>query len=132
MTQAEQFALDALAAPTGIVPGHLLDESGSYRVDRWATWQVRVGPVAGHQATMPAQDRRRGDEPMGLQRPGQESDQGGEYGSVRPVQARLRVLPAQDGVLVAQDENLDVLGCGGPCEQRQPAGDPAEHEVEQA
>ena len=64
MRKAEQFALDALVAPAGVVPGHLLDQSGNSRVDRWSAGPVRVGPVPGHQATMPAQDRGRGHEPV--------------------------------------------------------------------
>nr|WP_207783935.1 hypothetical protein [Micromonospora globispora] len=88
--------------------------------------------MAGDQPPMPAKDRGWGDEPMGLQRPWQEPDQGGERCAVGPVQARLGVLSAQDRVLVTQDENLRVLGCGGPSEQGHPAGDPAEHEVDQA
>jgi hypothetical protein len=40
--------------------------------------------MAGDQPPMPTQDRGRGDEPVGGQRPGQEPDQGGERRSVGP------------------------------------------------
>ena len=59
---------------------------------------------------MPAQDRVRRDQTMGPQWSGQPSDERGEDGSVRPVQARSWVGAAQDGDLVAQHEELDVLG----------------------
>jgi hypothetical protein len=49
-----------------------------------------------------------------------------------PIQARFRVLPAQDRVLVAQDQYLHVLGRAGPGKQGQLFGDAAEHEVDQA
>ncbi|MDZ5447216.1 hypothetical protein U2F26_31650 [Micromonospora sp. 4G57] len=36
LAEAEQFALDALVAPAGIVSPHLLDQGGDGRVDWWA------------------------------------------------------------------------------------------------
>jgi len=44
---------------------------------------------------------------------GQTPDEGGEHGPVGPVHARSWVDAAQDGDLVAQHEELDVLrgGC---------------------
>ena len=46
---------------------------------------------------------------MPAQRRGEASDQGGEQGSVGPVQPRLRVGSAEYGDLVTQDKELDVL-----------------------
>ena len=43
--------------------------------------------------------------------------EGGEHGPVRPVQAWSWVGAAQDGDLVAQHEELDVLGGGRPAQQ---------------
>jgi hypothetical protein len=37
-------------------------------------------------------------------------DEGGKHGPVRPVQTRTWVGAAQDGDLVAQHEEFDVLG----------------------
>jgi hypothetical protein len=78
------------------------------------------------------EDRGRGDEPVRRQRPGQKSDQGGEHGTVGPVQLRRPVLSAQDRVFVAEDQDLYVFGRAGTGEEGEPAGDAAEHEVEQA
>ena len=61
---------------------------------------------------MPAQDRVRGDQAMATQRSGQPPHERGEDGPVRPVQARSWVGAAQDGDVVAQHEELDVLGAG--------------------
>ena len=47
---------------------------------------------------------------MEAQCSGQSLDEGGEHGSVGPVQAWSWVGAAQDGDLVAQHEELDVLG----------------------
>jgi hypothetical protein len=58
---------------------------------------------------------------------------GGELpGPVGSVQTRLRVLPAQDRVLVAENQDLYIFGRTGTGEERKPAGDAAEHEVAQA
>ena len=57
-------------------------------------------------------ERVRGDQAMAAQRSRQPLDEGGKHGSVRPVQARSWVGAAQDGDLVAQHEELDVLGGG--------------------
>ena len=80
---------------------------------------------------MPAQDRVRGDQAMARSCSGQPPDEGGEDGPVRPVHARSWVGAAQDGDLVAQHEELDVLGGGRAAQQDQPAAEPGEDQVEQ-
>ena len=59
---------------------------------------------------MPVQDRLRGDKAMPTQRSGQPPDESSEHVPVRPVHARSWVGAAQNGDLVAQHEELDVLG----------------------
>ena len=61
---------------------------------------------------MPAQDRVRGDQAVAPQRVGQPPHERGEHGPVRPVHAWSWVGAAQDGDLVAQHEELDVLAGG--------------------
>ena len=73
----------------------------------------------------------RGDQAMATQRSGQPRDEGSEYGSVGPVQARSWVGTTQDGDLVAQHEELDVLGGGRAAHQQEPKHLP-EDQVEQA
>ena len=58
---------------------------------------------------------------MSAQHRGQASDECGEQGSVGPVEAGLGVGSAEYGDLVAQDEELDVLGRRCAAEQCQPA-----------
>lgn len=67
---------------------------------------------------------------MRLQCPRQEFDQGGECRWVGSVQARRGVLPSKDRVFMAEHQDLGVFGRVGPAEERQPAGNPAEHEVD--
>jgi hypothetical protein len=67
---------------------------------------------------MPAQDRVRGNQAMATQCSGQPPDERGEHGPVRPVHTRTWVGATQDGDLVPQHEELDVLS-GGPAAQQQ-------------
>ena len=55
---------------------------------------------------------------MATQRPGQPPHERGEHGPIRPVHPRTWVAAAQDGDLVAQHEELDVLGRGGAAHQQ--------------
>jgi hypothetical protein len=70
---------------------------------------------------MPAQDRGRGDQAVSAQHRGEASDQCGEDGAVGPIQAGLGIGSAQYGDLVAQEEQLNVLGRGCAAEQQQRA-----------
>ena len=69
---------------------------------------------------------------MTAQHRGQVSDQRGEQGAVGPVQPRPRIGSTKYRDLVAQDEQLDVLGRGRAAEQHQPAEDPVEDQIEEA
>jgi hypothetical protein len=84
--------LDALVAPGLVLAGHPFDQCGDRLVDGWATAAVRVGPLPGHQAAVPSQDRGRGDQAMPAQRRGQTLDEGGEQGSVGPVHTWLGLV----------------------------------------
>jgi hypothetical protein len=75
-----------------VLAGHPFDQRGYHRVDRWATEAIRVVPLLGHQAAVPPQGRCRSDQAVTAQHHRQASDQGGEQGSVGPVQAGLRVV----------------------------------------
>jgi hypothetical protein len=66
---------------------------------------------------MPAQDRVGGGQAMPTQCAGQPLDEGGEHDSVRPAQAWSWVGAAQDGNLVAQHEEFDVLRAGRAAHQ---------------
>jgi hypothetical protein len=127
-----QLALDPHVAPEGVLVGEPFDQVGDFAVQVGPPAAVRVGPLSGDQPPMPGQHRRRGHQPQRLQLLGQQPDQRGEDGTVRPGQAGLRILSPQDRHLMAQDEDLGVLGGGGSCEQYQPAQHPAEDQIQQA
>jgi hypothetical protein len=73
---------------------------------------MRVGPVAGDQAAVPAQDGAGGDQPAGSQLCRQEPGQCGEDCAVGPVEAGPRIGPSQHGDLVSQHEQFGVLAGG--------------------
>ena len=66
---------------------------------------------------MPAQDRVRGDHAVATHCSGQPQNERGEDRSVRPVQTWSWVGATQDRDLVAQHEELNVLGGGRAAQQ---------------
>ena len=105
-------------------------DPGPDRPDLVST-EDRLRSLGSHQAAVPPHDRGRGDEPVTAQHCGQTSDEGGEQGSVGPVQAGLGVGSAEYGDLVAKDEQFDVLGCRCASEQCQRVEKPTQDQVEQ-
>jgi hypothetical protein len=111
VTELEQLALDPLVPPRGIVGCEPLDERGDLGADRRPASPVRVGPLPGDQAAMPPQHGAGRDQAVHPQTPWQEPGHRGEDRTVGPVQPGPGTSTAQHGDLVAQDEQLDVLGC---------------------
>ena len=112
-------------APGRVLPRHPDDQ----RLDRSAggrpSWPAPAGvvPLTGDEATVPAQNRGRGDRedlrpPTAAHQPGQRRKP--EPVGVIPPQAAAE-LAAQHLVLVAQHEQLDVLGQVRPDQHRQQA-----------
>ena len=131
VAELEQLALDPHVSPARVLPRHPHHQGGEDVVDRWPSGPVRVGPSSADEAAMPAQDRVRGDQAMATQCSGQPPDEGGEHGPVRPVHARSWVGAAQDGDLVAQHEELDVLGGGRAAHQQDQPEHLPEDQVQQ-
>ena len=68
---------------------------------------------------MPAQDRARGDQAMATQRPRRPLDQGGEHGPGPPSPCAVAgVSAAQHSDLMAQHEELNILGGGRTADQQ--------------
>jgi hypothetical protein len=100
VAELEQLALDPPVSPAVVLGGEPLDQRGDLGADRWPSCPVQVGPVAGDQAAVPAQDGAGSDQPVHSQPWQQESDQRGEDGAVGPVQPGPRVGEAQHGDFV--------------------------------
>ena len=68
---------------------------------------------------------------MGPQWSRQQPYERGEHGPVRPLEPRSRVGTAQNGDLVAEHEELDVLGGRRAAQQQDQPEHPHEDQVEQ-
>ncbi len=106
-----QLALDPLVAPAGVLPGQA-DDQLLHLLVQWrpAGLAVWVGPGAGDQPTVPAQQRLGLDQEAGPAGSGEHPADRGEQGSVGGLELGTWALAAEHGDLVAQDEDLQVLG----------------------
>jgi hypothetical protein len=96
-----------------------------------ASEPVPVSHVA-YEMAVPAQNGVRSDQAVAPKCSGQPPDQGGEHGTIRPVQAWSRVGAAEHRDFMPQDEQLDVLGGGRPAHQQDQSEHPLEDQIEQA
>jgi hypothetical protein len=111
VAEAGEFAVDASVAPGGVLSCQPDSESSEAGGDGWSSRARRLsGPAAGDESPMPAQDRRGRDEQTAPPTGGKQPCQGGQYGSVGPAEARPRSASLEYWELVAQEEDLDVLG----------------------
>jgi hypothetical protein len=81
---------------------------------------------------MPPQDGSGRDQLVRPQGSGQVPDQRGKDSTVGPVHAGPWLRPPQHRDLMAQDEQLGVLGCWGSAKKDEPCGDPGKDQVQQA
>jgi hypothetical protein len=80
---------------------------------------------------VPAQDGGRGDEQPEASAGREQSGEGGDQGAIGPAHPRARRAPLEHGELVAQDQDLDLLGGVGSGPQHDPAQELGEHLVDQ-
>jgi hypothetical protein len=128
--ESDELALNASVTPGWILLGHLEHQGSDGRWGGWSAWLSSwVGPVAGDEVGVPAQQRPGGDEPQSAQMRGQQPAQRAEDGAVDPGHGRAWVLSTQHGDLVAEHKDFDVLGCVAAGEQCQPAQQAGEQQV---
>ena len=84
IAQTDEFVMYSAIPPPGVFSGEPGDEFADLLVRRRATWPVRVSPPAGHQATVPGQQRGRRDQSVHPQLSRQQPGQRGEDRSIRP------------------------------------------------
>jgi len=103
--------LEPLVAPARVLCGQADDQLLHLEVERWpAGVAVRVGPRAGDQAPVPAQQRLGLHEEARPAGPGQHAADRGQQGAVCGLKPGTWDLPVQHRELVAEDEELQVLG----------------------
>ena len=90
-----------------------------------------VGPAAGDQLAVPAQDGGRSDEQPEASANGQQSGERGDQGAIGPAHSWPWRAALEHGELMAQDKDLDLLGGVGSGAQHDPAQEVGEHLVDQ-
>ena len=87
MAESDQLTLDASVAPAGILAGHPQHQGPDRWCGGWSAWSsVRVGPAAGDELGVPAQQRSGRHQPQLAQRGRQQPAQRAEHGAVEPRQ----------------------------------------------
>ncbi len=128
--ESEQLALDALVAPAGVLRGEANDQLLHAVVQRRPPGStMRVGPRTGDQPPMPAQQRLRGDEEARPAGSWQHAADRGEQGTVGWFQLGSRNLAAEHDELVAQHQDLQILGSIAADEQAQELDGAAQGQV---
>jgi hypothetical protein len=113
-------------APGWVLPSEPDDQSSCFGDGGGSAGPVRVGPVLRDEPSMPPYDR------VGLhqeERPAFTCERG-EDGAVVGRERWVRVLALQHGELVAQYEDLDILGAIAPTSQHQQIDHQANKTVE--
>jgi hypothetical protein len=118
--QTEHLALDAQVPPARVLPCQLLNQPADLLWDRRA-WCLRIGPLLSDQAAVPGQQAAWGCDPVQPKAAGHQPCQRGEYRPVSPVRPRAGDLPPQHRDLVAEDQDLYVLGGVAARQQGKPA-----------
>ena len=114
MSEAGQFAVDTAEAPGRVVAGEAEDEPADLGRGRWASWSSSgMCPVSGDAAAVPAEQGVGGDQPACPSWAGERGGDRSEEGSIIVVECWSVDLAAQDGELVAEHDDLEVLGTAG-------------------
>jgi hypothetical protein len=130
-TELAQFADDAQVAPTRILAGEPQDQLAHLTADRRPTrGAMRIGPAPSDQPAMPGQERLRLHEEgvPGAARQNTAARRQ-EQAVVRP-QPRPRDLTAKDRQLMAEHENLELLGSVSAADEHDQLEQPADNDVE--
>jgi hypothetical protein len=110
VAQACEFAVHPSVSPGRVLGGEVYCRGPQPWGYGWSAWPVvGGGPVAGNEPSVSAQDRGGRDEQTGPVA-GQPAAECSDRCSVGPVHPGSRGAAVQYGELVAQHEDLDVLG----------------------
>jgi hypothetical protein len=114
VAESGEFAVDASVAPNRVLGGQAHRQYPQSGWDRWSAGSAIVGgPAAGDESSVPAQECGWGDEHACSAAVGESSDEDGDQCSVGPIHPGSRGAAVQYSELVAQYEDLDILGSVG-------------------
>lgn len=110
VAQACEFAVYPSVSPGRVLGGQAHRQYAKFGRDGWPAGSTAAGgAAAGNESRMPAQDRGWRDEQPGPTVHGQQADKRSVQCPVGPEHPWSRTAAVQDGELVAQHEDLDVL-----------------------
>jgi hypothetical protein len=116
------LAVDAPIPPAGILGSEAHDQFANPGGDSGPPGtRVRGGPAAAHELTVPAQDRGWSNQESAAAMSGEQPGEGGDHGAVVPIESRPGRASLQYCQLMAQDEDLDLVGGVGADAQHHPA-----------
>jgi hypothetical protein len=111
MTEADKFAVDPAVSPRRVVGRHLNHKTAHRHSGGWPSWPaVGLGPVLRDSTAMPAQQRVRGYQPARAHAAGQGLSDRAEQSPIIICDHGTGIAPAEHGDLVAQHDDLEVLG----------------------
>ena len=120
VAQPDQLAMDAPVAPGRVLRREPQHQRADLRGDaRPARPTTGIRPAPSDQVAVPTQQRGRGDEERRPPRPRQQPRQRRQHHPVRGFQVNPGDLTPQDRDLMAQHENLDLVGAITPRNERQ-------------
>jgi hypothetical protein len=130
--QAQQLAADPLVAPPRILAGKSHDQL-LYLVGhrRSSHGHGRVGPPPTDHTPMPAQQGLGPHQELRPASPRELTAQCREQGTIVRLQPWPWMLPAQHRKLVAQHQDLDLLGLGRPAAEHDQLKDVAQRQVDE-
>jgi hypothetical protein len=109
--EAQQLPLDALIAPARVLPRQADDQLLDLLVERRPPRSTtRVGPGVGDQPPVPAHQGLGLDQEARPASPRQDTADGGKQGPVGRLQLGSGSLAVEDGELMVQDKDLQILG----------------------
>ena len=123
-SQAEQFAVDPSISPSQVLPREAQDQLPQCFRRRWsARTAVWTGPLPGHEACVPAQDRPWSEQ---QRQPGtllrvHQPEQRCHDSSIAAEKLRSWLGALRDTELVPEHQNLDVFRRTRPGQQRKPS-----------
>ena len=117
--EAQEFTGDAPVSPRGVLAGEAYHERLEASVGRRSAPGMRVRPVTGDESTVPAQQRRRSHQEHGPRPSVQHPTQARQDHPIAVREVWVRDLAAKDVELLAQHEDLDILGPITPTAQHQ-------------
>ena len=132
MAEPDQLAMDPPVTPAGILGGHPQHQLLEARTGWWPAAATRNAPAAADQVAMPAQHGLRRHEQPGPATAGYQPAQRRLQRWVGPARPGSGDLPPKHRQLMAQQEDLSLLGRLAASEQAQPAHHRPDDQVQQS